>query len=354
VITSVGPSLPPRPHRPADSLDDEWKRAGLQGSRWPYALAGIAGLIVAGYLLMKYANGPASITTSAAAPDVAAINPEDEARMAAEAKAAEDARLAALAATQADASEVAEDESLDGGPAEAKAPEVADGGEKVAAKQPDAATDPKVADAKAAEDAKKVADAKAAEDAKKVADAKAAEDAKKVADAKAAEDAKKVADAKAAEDAKKVADAKAAEDAKKVADAKAAEDAKKAADAKGATNDADYAKLVASGQNNYVKSKLAASANDFKKALAINPEGPEALIGMGLALADVQPQKAIGFLEKGLARAPNNARAHATLGTAYQTAERKADAVREYRKYLELEPNGELADEVRSVLDSLK
>ena len=214
--------------------------------------------------------------------------------MAAEAKAAEDARLAALAATQADASEVAEDESLDGGPAEAKAPEVADGGEKVAAKQPDAATDPKVADAKAAEDAKKVADAKAAED------------------------------------------------------------AKKAADAKGATNDADYAKLVASGQNNYVKSKLAASANDFKKALAINPEGPEALIGMGLALADVQPQKAIGFLEKGLARAPNNARAHATLGTAYQTAARKADAVREYRKYLELEPNGELADEGRSVLDSLK
>lgn len=75
----------------------------------------------------------------------------------------------------------------------------------------------KAADAKAAEDARKAAeakaaDAKAAEDARKAADAKAAEDARKAAAAKAAEDARKT-----AEDERKAAAAKAAEDARKAA-----------------------------------------------------------------------------------------------------------------------------------------
>ncbi|WDE98049.1 hypothetical protein PQO03_19710 [Lentisphaera profundi] len=57
------------------------------------------------------------------------------------------------------------------------------------------------ADTKAAEDAKIAADTKAAEDAKIAADAKDAEEAKLAADAKAAEEAKLAADAKAAEEA---------------------------------------------------------------------------------------------------------------------------------------------------------
>ena len=90
----------------------------------------------------------------------------------------------------------------------------------------------KAAEAKAAEDARKAAEAKTAEDARKAADAKAAEDARKAAAAKAAEDARKAAEAKAAEDARKAAETKTAEDARKAAAAKAAEDARKVPDAK--------------------------------------------------------------------------------------------------------------------------
>jgi len=93
---------------------------------------------------------------------------------------------------------------------------------------------------------------------------------------------------------------------------------------------------------------------DFRKALAIRPGGTEALIGLGLVLVDRQPKVAIPYLEKGLARAPAHARAHAALGSAYDSVDRKTEAIQEYQKYLEIDPEGELAPEIRELLARTK
>jgi hypothetical protein len=89
------------------------------------------------------------------------------------------------------------------------------------------------AEAKAVEDARRVAEAKAAEEARiAAAEVKAVEDTRRAAEAKAAEEARRATEAKAAEDARRVAEAKAAEEARiAAAEAKAVEDARRAAEA---------------------------------------------------------------------------------------------------------------------------
>ncbi|WMC10380.1 signal recognition particle-docking protein FtsY [Oceanimonas pelagia] len=126
----------------------------------------------------------------------------EEARLAAEAKAAEEARLAAEA-------QAAEEARL---AAEAKAVEEA----RLAA------------EAKAAEEARLAAEAKAAEEARLAAEAKAVEEARLAAEAQAAEEARLAAEAQAAEEARLAAEAKAAEEARLAAEAQAAEEARQA------------------------------------------------------------------------------------------------------------------------------
>ncbi|HEY3451361.1 MAG TPA: DUF4388 domain-containing protein [Myxococcales bacterium] len=396
---SPTPVPPPGPQTPApkpgqnlsetDSVEAEWERAGLRRSpRWPWAVVGIAALMGAGYMGMQYFKTPPPKPVPVVAPKPPEKSPEqlaaEAAKKAEDEKKAEEARKAAEEAKKIDD----EKKAL---AAEGKTPEEIEkifADRKVAAEEAakKLEEEKKLADAKAAEDAakkaeedKKLADAKAAEDAKKaeqdqkLADAKAAADAKKaeqdqkLADAKAAADAKKaeqdqkLADAKAAADAKKAEDEakrKAAAEAKAAADANKSEDAKKAAEAKAAAkaadSEAEYARLIGSGQKNYTGNKLRLAAGDFKKALALSPAGPEANIGLGLCMVDESPAKAIAPLEKGLAKLPGNARAHASLGAAYQAVGRDGDAKREYQKYLELEPNGDLSAELRELLKMLK
>jgi CheY-like chemotaxis protein len=384
--------------------DDEWRRAGLgRTSRWPFALVGAVCLGIAAYALVQYAHTPPqpvppvenpvvkvdqaledakAAAAKKAAEEAAALKTQEEekARLAAATAAAPDAEAAADPKTAEEAKKLAEARALEDAKKAEEAKKLADDRAAEDAKKAEEAK--QLADARAAEDAKKledaqkIADAKAAADAKKLedaqkiadakaaADAKKAEDAQKIADAKAAADAKKAEDAKKLADAKAAADAKKAEDAKKLADAKAAtdaqkaEDAKKAADAKttakAADSEAEYARLIAQASKSFTANKLQTAAAEYRKALVLNPEGAEALIGLGMCLVDGNAAKAIPNLEKGLAKAPNNARAHSALGTAYWSTSRNAEAAREFQKYLDLEPNGELADEMRELLKTLK
>jgi DNA-binding response OmpR family regulator len=116
----------------------------------------------------------------------------------------------------------------------------------------------------------------------------------------------------------------------------------------------DYARLIATGYERFRANRVGAAAADFGRALALRPNGSEALIGLGLALVDKEPAKAASLLEKGLALNPRDARAQVTLGAAYQTLNRNADAVRAYKAYLSLAPHGEYADEVRTILENLR
>ncbi len=118
--------------------------------------------------------------------------------------------------------------------------------------------------------------------------------------------------------------------------------------------DSDYARLVASGYEKVKANRVGAAAADFGRALAVRPNGSEALIGLGIALVDREPAKAAAFLEKGLAVNPKDARGQVTLGAAYQTLNRNADAVKAYNAYLSIAPHGEYADEVRSILENLR
>ncbi|GAA3544299.1 hypothetical protein GCM10022394_25430 [Zobellella aerophila] len=88
------------------------------------------------------------------------------------------------------------------------------------------------AEAEAAEEARLAAEAEAAEEARLAAEAKAAEEARLASEAKAAEEARLAAEAKAAEEARLAAEAEAAEEARLAAEAEAAEEARLAAEAK--------------------------------------------------------------------------------------------------------------------------
>jgi CheY-like chemotaxis protein len=132
------------------------------------------------------------------------------------------------------------------------------------------------------------------------------------------------------------------------------EGAKKEKPAPGDDPEVEYARYVKSGNKHFSRNKLKLAVADFKKALKVNPTGTEALLGLGLSLVETSPKTAIPFLEQGLARAPDHARGHVALGTAYQMMGRNKDAARAYQRYLALDPNGDFAAEVKIILKDLR
>jgi predicted flap endonuclease-1-like 5' DNA nuclease len=185
------------------------------------AAAYFVGILLGGWLRRR--------TVSSEARAAGAVRAAEEARLAAEAKAAEEAREAAAA-------KAAEEARL---AAEAKTAEEAR--EAAAAKAAEEAR--LAAEAKVAEEAREAAAAKAAEEARLAAEAKAADEAREAAAAKAAEEARLAAEAQAAEQAREAAAAKAAEEARLAAEAKAAEEAREAAAAKAAEEAGSVAEM---------------------------------------------------------------------------------------------------------------
>ncbi|MFM4969537.1 signal recognition particle-docking protein FtsY [Aeromonas veronii] len=156
----------------------------------------------------------------------------EEARIAAEARAAEESRIAAEARAAEEARIAAEARAAEEAriAAEARAAEEA----RIAAEARAAEEARIAAEARAAEEARIAAEARAAEEARIAAEARAAEEARIAAEARAAEEARIAAEARAAEEARIAAEVRAAEEARIAAEARAAEEARIAAEAQAA------------------------------------------------------------------------------------------------------------------------
>lgn len=94
--------------------------------------------------------------------------------------------------------------------------------------------------------------------------------------------------------------------------------------------------------------------NHYRRALLLQPDSMEAKAGVGISLvmSDTSYKEAVRLLEEVVRVDSNNARAWLSLGMAYQNVGRDNLAWEPYRKYLDLEPNGESAGEIRAMLQS--
>ena len=116
-----------------------------------------------------------------------------------------------------------------------------------------------------------------------------------------------------------------------------------------------YQRALGAGEDLLKRAKYRAAVGEFKRAVQLNPESVPALLALGDAYLEADlPRNAVKPLEKAAKIDLKSGRAQLLLGTAYQSQSRNADAVLAYQRYLELEPTGEFAHDVRSILANLK
>jgi hypothetical protein len=139
-----------------------------------------------------------------------------------------------------------------------------------------------------------------------------------------------------------------------VADAGAAVASEAARPPEAAPTD-DYARALAEGEALLKRGKYKLAVAALKKAVSLNPESVPALLELGDAFLEAdQPKNALKPLEKAAKLDPRNGRSQLLLGTAWQSLGKNPDATRAYKRYLELEPTGEYARDVRSILANLQ
>jgi len=118
---------------------------------------------------------------------------------------------------------------------------------------------------------------------------------------------------------------------------------------------AEYAKALAEGGDLMKRGRPRDALPEFKRAAQLAPESVPALLALGDGFLQIDdPRSAVKPLEQATKLDPRNGRAHLLLATAYQSLGRKADAARSYQHYLELEPGGDFARDVRTILANLR
>jgi DNA-binding response OmpR family regulator len=116
-----------------------------------------------------------------------------------------------------------------------------------------------------------------------------------------------------------------------------------------------YAKALEEGEKLLKRGKYRKAVAELKRAVQVNPESVPALLALADAYLEAdQPRSALEPLETASRLDANNGRAPLLLGTAYQSLGRNAEAVKAYQHYLELDPGGEYANDVRSILANLQ
>jgi Tfp pilus assembly protein PilF len=84
------------------------------------------------------------------------------------------------------------------------------------------------------------------------------------------------------------------------------------------------------------------------------PQAVPALLALGDAYLEAdKPRSALQPLESAARLDGQSGRAQLLLGTAYQSLGKNAQARAAFRRYLELEPQGEFARDVRLILANL-
>ncbi|MHB8418679.1 MAG: response regulator [Myxococcales bacterium] len=118
---------------------------------------------------------------------------------------------------------------------------------------------------------------------------------------------------------------------------------------------ASYQQALSAGEAHYRRGAIHAAIAEFRKAVAAKPDGDVALAALGNALYEAgQTAAAQRPLLRALEINPRNARACLTLGTLYQTQGERAKAAAMYRQYLAVDPHGEFAADVRTILKTLR
>jgi CheY-like chemotaxis protein/TolA-binding protein len=116
-----------------------------------------------------------------------------------------------------------------------------------------------------------------------------------------------------------------------------------------------YDQALAAGEAKYNHGSRKEAIAEYRKAIAAKPDGDVALAALGSALYESgKTGAAIKPLEHALQVNPNNSRACLTLGTIYQEQGDAKGAAAMYRRYLAADPHGKFADDVKSILKTLK
>jgi tetratricopeptide (TPR) repeat protein len=115
---------------------------------------------------------------------------------------------------------------------------------------------------------------------------------------------------------------------------------------------AQSVRLLASGDRRYEAGDFAGAAAEYRRSLAARPGAP-AFVGLARALYDSNPQnagEALRALDGAIRLDPRYAQAWLLYGVIHQDEGRKAQARAAYEKFLQLQPNGPQAADVRQIL----
>jgi len=119
-------------------------------------------------------------------------------------------------------------------------------------------------------------------------------------------------------------------------------------------SDALYSKALEQGESQLRLGKYLQAISHFKRAVREKPHALPALLALGDAYLEAdEPRNAVAPLESAARLDARSGRAQLLLGTAYQSLGRNAQAQQAYRRYLDLEPKGEFARDVRLILANL-
>jgi len=116
----------------------------------------------------------------------------------------------------------------------------------------------------------------------------------------------------------------------------------------------EYARALVGGETLLKRGKYRAAVGEFRKAVALRPDSVPALLALGDAfLEGDQLRNAVKPLQQAAQLDPRSARAQLLLGTVFQGLGREKEAILAYKRYLELEPHGEFAGDVRAIVANL-
>jgi hypothetical protein len=120
--------------------------------------------------------------------------------------------------------------------------------------------------------------------------------------------------------------------------------------------DSEFEKLINQGKLAIEKERWTWALGAYRKAVKLKPEDQAARIGLGIAqvMNDSNYKEAVPLLQEGVKTDRTNAHAWLALGVAYSNLGRDKESKEPYSEYLKLKPTGPTADEVRSVLKSIK
>jgi CheY-like chemotaxis protein len=115
----------------------------------------------------------------------------------------------------------------------------------------------------------------------------------------------------------------------------------------------EVSSLIQDGQRAYDARHFILAEESFRKAVQLQPMDPVALMYLGLSQYEQgKLTEAVEPLEKAQTLDPKNGRTDLLLGAVYQELGRTAVARASYNEYLRLDPRGEYANEVRTILAS--